>query len=60
MASTKRDLCLPSQMAGMQYEMGHSGLHLLKSRYLDMQNISRKDTSTFWAVNETKRSSSLF
>ena len=29
----------------LQYEMGHSGLHLLKSRYLNMQDISRKDAS---------------
>lgn len=38
----------------LQYEMGHSGLHLLKSRYLNMQGISRKDASRFWAVNESE------
>ncbi|MCC8147505.1 tyrosine-type recombinase/integrase [Akkermansia sp.] len=37
----------------LQYEMGHSGLHLLKSRYLNMQDISRKDASRFWSVRET-------
>lgn len=40
----------------LQYEMGHSGLHLLKSRYLNMQDISEKDASQFWTVNETEPS----
>lgn len=33
--------------------MGHSGLHLLKSRYLNMQDISRQDASRFWDVRES-------
>ena len=37
----------------LQYEMGHSGLHLLKSRYLNMQDISRQDASRFWNVRES-------
>lgn len=37
----------------LQYEMGHSGLHLLKSRYLNMQDISRQDASRFWDVRES-------
>ncbi len=37
----------------LQYEMGHSGLHLLKTRYLNVQDISRKDASRFWAVSGT-------
>lgn len=37
----------------LQYEMGHSGLHLLKSRYLNVQDISRQDASLFWAVRDS-------
>lgn len=34
----------------LQYEMGHSCLHLLKSRYLNMEGISKTDASRFWAA----------
>lgn len=36
----------------LQYDMGHSGLNLLKSRYLNMQDISRQDAALFWAVRD--------
>ena len=34
--------------AGLQWEMGHQNAHLLKTRYLNMDEIRRQDARAFW------------
>jgi len=37
--------------ASLQMDMGHSSLSLLRTRYLNMEGISRRESAAFWQLN---------
>jgi len=37
--------------ASLQMDMGHSSLSLLRTRYLNMEGISSRESAAFWQLN---------
>mgnify|MGYP005912298015 CR=1 FL=1 len=40
-----------SYFSSLQMDMGHSSLSLLRTRYLNMEGISRRESAAFWQLN---------